>query len=255
MSYAEQTEPLCLDLAFWFVGLESPDYPIEQLGKLSHELAGKFRALAIMQLLSQGSTDLFLHNLMRAGRARQVYLQRLRAQGIQEDHFAAAGRFAPLLDVIAAGDVARARSIAALSPSHLLPGEYADDHHYARLLHELVAPQPDMSACVASLARLEVALDGVEMPRLSCMRALLAGDARELDDGIEALLDDFELRIEAAKARGQLEEPVTLAQREVCVEALALLRLASWRGIATARAYRHCPELARRPMTVPFPPW
>jgi hypothetical protein len=60
MAYADDIEPLSIDLAFWFLGLENPDFPIEQLGGLSHELAHKFRSLAIMQLLAHGSTDAFL---------------------------------------------------------------------------------------------------------------------------------------------------------------------------------------------------
>jgi hypothetical protein len=105
------------------------------------------------------------------------------------------------------------------------------------------------------LLQLEAALDGAETPRLECMRALLARDPGGLDAALEALLDEFEVCIEAAKARAQLEEPVTLALREVCVEALALLRIATWHEISTAKAYRYCPALARRPMSVPFPSW
>lgn len=255
MAFADETEPLALDLAFWFSGLESPDYPIAQLGRLSYELASKFRALAIMQLLSAGSTDLFLHNLMRAGRTRQVYLQRLQDEGIAQDHFAAAGRCAPLLDAIAAGALDRARAIADLSPSSLQVGEYVDDHHYAQLLHRLIRPRPNETECEAILAALETFLDGEQSPRLALTRALVQRDAAAFAEAFELLLDEFELRIEEAKERGQLEEPVTLALREVCVEALALLRLAELRGLSTETEYRYCPALARRRLTVPFPAW
>jgi hypothetical protein len=255
MAYADDIEPLSIDLAFWFMGLEDPRYPIDQLGRLSYELAHKFRSLAIMLLLSQGSTGLFLHNLMRAGRAREVYLQRLHAAGIASDHFAACGRCAPLLDAIAAGDLERARRIAQLSPTALLAGEYEDDHHYAQLLHRLIQEPPPEQECESILERFETFLDGQANPRLDIARALVQRDAAAFEDALAALLDEFERRIEQAKERAQLEEPVTLAQREVCVEALALLRLAGLRGLPTASEYRYCPSLARDPLPVPFPPW
>jgi hypothetical protein len=91
--------------------------------------------------------------------------------------------------------------------------------------------------------------------RLDVTRALVRRDAAAFEEALASLLDNFEQRIEQAKARAQLEEPVTLAQRQICVEALALLRLAGLRGLPTAKEYRYCPSLARGPLSVPFPPW
>src|ERR1700733_1008396 len=123
MSYAEDAKTLATEIAFWFQALTDPTYPISELGKVSEELVQRFRALAIMLLLSEASTDLFLHNLMRSGRARLAYLSRLRQEGVAADFYQASGRYSALFSAIAASDSQTADEIVALSPDAALPGE------------------------------------------------------------------------------------------------------------------------------------
>ena len=50
-----------------------------------------------------------------------------------------------------------------------------------------------------------------------------------------------------------MEDPEIVAQRQVFVEGLAILRLAERRGLTTQAEYQYCPSLARVPMRTPFP--
>lgn len=255
MSYAADAPLLATDLAFWHQGLYDPDYPIAEMGKLSQEMVQKFRALAIMLLLSEGSTDLFLHNLSRAGKARLAYLRRLAAADVSTDFFQGSGRYAGLTAAVAALDWTTASEIVSLSPSEKRPGEYEDDYCFAQAIgHLLGAAPPDAAALTPLFDRFEAYLEGTPDRRLDVVRAITAKDAVAFDLAFDGLLVQFEAGIRKAMERNQLEEPVTLALREVDVDAIALLRLAERHGLQTADEYPFCPSLARRPMRTPFPP-
>lgn len=248
-------EIIAADLAFWSLALKNPSYPISQLGALSLELSDKFRALAIMQLLSDGSSDLFLHNLIRSGRTRELYLQRLAAEGVKGEHHQVSGRHRPLVALIAAGDLERARTIAELSPAQYCEGhEYEDDYCYAQLLsHLLMANAVADARSNALIGQFEAWLDGESNVRLELCRALLQRDQAAFDEAFEGLLLDHESTIEADRARGQHEDDAARAEHLVMIEGLAMLRLAQRQGLQTADDYRYCPSLARAPMKVPFP--
>lgn len=249
------SEALAADLAFWYLGVQNPGYPIDQLGRLTLELSTKFRALAIMQLLTEADTDLFLHNLRRSGRTREHYLTRLAQAGMLDDHHQASGRYRPFLDALAANDIPLARRIAAASPAHFRAGhEYEDDYCYARLLACLIADPPAPKSEIDTLfQQFDAWLAGDPSPRLALCRALLARDQHAFNDAFEDLLVDFESAVDAARARGQHETDQVVAERQVSIEALAILRVAELRGLTTSSEYRYCPSLARLPMLRPFP--
>jgi hypothetical protein len=197
-------QALILELEFWCEGLANPSYPLDQLGKLSNEVSDKFRALAIMQLLTQGSSDLFLHSLMRSGQTRETYLQRVKAAGLDTDYDRVSGRFRPLLDAIAANDLDRARRITALSPTDYRSGyESEDDYCYAELLRlwlaEVESPAQDYSAL---FERFERWLDGEASPRLAACIALHQRKQNDFDTALEDFLLFFELNIQADKDCG-----------------------------------------------------
>lgn len=252
MPWTEQAGLMATDIAFWLLGLQDPDYPIEQVGRLSSEISEKFRSLAIMQLLGEASTDLFLHNLMRSARARVTFLERLQREGIVDDYYRASGRYGPLIDAIAAADFDCARRIAELSPVEMQPGEYDDDYLYAQILHRLIQEDPPVAELNALATQLEAFLNGEPSARLDAARALITADQQAFEAAFEDLLFDFEARVRKAKERGQLEEPMVLAQRAVFMEGLAVLQLAENGGLLTDSEYPYCPALARRPMQAAF---
>lgn len=254
MMLSEYLEGFAYNAAFSALGLENPDYPLDQLGDLSLELSTQFRVLAIGHLLVRGEPDSYYHNLMRSGRARLTYLRRLAAAGVTDDHHQVAGRFDPLLDALAAGDLALAREIAAASPTEWREGrEYEDDFCYAGFLHAIIQPDPSAPGMEAILRRYQDWLGALSGPRLDTARALAGRDQAGFDEAFDWLLDARAAEIEANRERGQLETPEVEAERRVFVEGLALLRLADLRGLATQREYRYCPSLARVPMRTPFP--
>jgi len=245
---------VAIDVAVWSGGLDDPAYPFPKLGRLSVEIAQKFRALGIMMLLADGSTDAFLHHQIRAGRARLKYLERARREGKSDDFFQASGRYQPLLSAIAAQDWTLAREIASLSANNQLEGEYEDDHCVAQIVHRLIQLPPAPEAEIQPfLDQFEAYLEGAADPRFSVLSAIVKSDQAAFDAAFPDLQAAFDLKVKEAIARRQLEEPVTLALREVDVDGIAFLKLAEQRGLVTEDDYPFCPSLARVPMVVPFP--
>ena len=89
--------------------------------------------------------------------------------------------------------------------------------------------------------------------RLEVAKALVQRSQPDFDNAFEALLDARRKFILAAIQRAQIEDPVVLAERQVYIEGLALLRLAQRQGLQTMPHYLYCPSLARRPMRAPLP--
>jgi hypothetical protein len=254
MRLEEYSETLAYEVAFWAQGLTNPKYPLAEMGALSLDLSRKLRALAIMALVVGGSTDSFCHNLIRSGLGRLAYLKRLQASGQRSDHHWCSARYEPFLDALAAGDFALAREIIALSPSEFRDGhEYEDDYSYAQILSCWVAQPSRDSEVPGLLDRFAQYVEDQPNARLAVCRALAARDQTAFDEAFADVLLARDLEIEAAKTRGQLEEPHVVALRRVFVEGLAILRMAELRGLSTEREYRYCPSLAREPMRMPFP--
>ncbi len=253
MSWSTDADDLSMDVSFWYQGLHKPSYPQHQLGDLANELSGKFRAFGIMLLLGEAKSDLFLHNLMRSARMRLTYLERMQQAGISNDFFQASGHYQPVLAGIAAEDYVTVAALYSLSANDLQLGEYEDDRCYAQILFRLaaLAPCPVADYQVFVDEYLDV-IDGMECPRLDVVRSIIAGDQDEFDTAFSDFLDEFEDNVDKAVERAQHETPLVLAERAVCIEGLAMLRLADKHGLATEREYPYCPSLARLPMVTPL---
>ena len=248
MELSEYGEALSYEVAFWMQGLTEPTYPLEELGQLSLDVSQKLRALAVMTLLVQGDTDIFYHQLIRSGRARETYLQRITAGGLSGDHHQASGRFDALVDAIAANDFDLARRIIDLSLSQMHVGhEYEDDFFYAQTLHGLVHPSHEGNL-QPILAQWETFLDGEECPRFAVCQTLVDKNQDDFDEKFDELLDGWDTKLEEADVEGPLLQALQL----VFVEGLAILRIAEHRGLETLADYRYCPSLARIPMVKPF---
>ena len=252
--FRDDCEDLAYEIAFWMQGLEDPDYPLDELGGLTREICSHLRSLGIMVLLSQGKSDRFLHNLIRSGRLRLAYLNRVRREARLEEHDFVSGICEPLLDAIAAGDLQLAEQIAATAPGELRPEhEYEDDYCYARVLRCLLQGRQSDADVLALLARMEAYLGDPDEARIVICRSLTGTDQPVFDVALTGFLDARTNAIEADEARGELAEPPVLAQRMVYVDGLAMLRLAGLRGFRTDPDYLYCPSLARQPMVEPYP--
>lgn len=207
-----------------------------------------------MALLSRGKANRFFHNLIRSGRIRCAHLERMQRERAFEEHDFVSGVLGPLFDALAAGDFALVQRMGGLSPSVFRPGhEYEDDHCFAQILFRMShGPQTDADL-PPWLARLAQVGQGEGDARVQVCAALVSRDAEAFADAFDLLLRARQAEIDADVARGEIEEPMVLAQRLVYIEGLALLRLAQARGIATEAEYAFCPSLARLPMTEPCP--
>jgi hypothetical protein len=254
MKLAEYIEALSYDVAFWMAGIRDPRYPLAQLGDLSLEVSQKLRSMAIIVLLTEGDTDTFYHNLIRSGRTREAYLSRCLNERRIYDHHRASGRYGPLMDAVAAGEFSLARRIAQLSPEDWMKGhEYEDDFFFAQLVHALIRETPDRRRAEKLLDGFESYLEGKPDARLEAAKAVAWRDQEKFDEAFESLLDAREDDIKADLQRAQLAEPPAIAQRQVYIEGLGVIRLAEAAGLTCQKEYRYCPSLARLPMQKPFP--
>src|SRR5215467_12024953 len=211
MVLEEYGEALALEAAFWVQGMKDVRYPAEQLGTLALNLSERFRTLAILVLLVKGSSDGFHHHLIRSGRCRITYLERLQSMGIDGDHHQASGRYQPLLDAIASGELRIAESIAALSPLVWHEQrEYEDDYCYAQALHTFLGTQPE-NRLPALFERFAGSLEAEPDPRLAVCEALAERDSDAFASAFTDLLEQRSVAIAEEKRRGRLEEPQVVA--------------------------------------------
>jgi hypothetical protein len=249
--FAEIEEAVIADLAFWSAALFDDELPIGDVERLSEELPSKYRAFAIGQLLTRGDTDAFHHNLIRGARVRIRCLERARALGVDSFVFAW-GRFPPMVDAIASGEVSLVADMARLLPDRFRPGsEYEEEYLYARGLAALsgAMPRTESGTWVEDLQ----ALEG-ETPRSCVLDALEKRDVDALDEALEAFIAEHEEAFAEKREQTSLADLVVVAESEVCVEALAHLKLASIRSLdLSAFTYRRIPALSRRPMGSPYP--
>lgn len=253
MQLSEHLIPFAYDTAYWLTAIYEDECTIEELSDLSLEVSGKLRALAIMMLLVEGDVDRFHHNLTRSGLVRARFLEHCTRDGALVYH-QASGRFDGIVDSIASGHFEMARRIAAASPTTWLPDqEYEEDYCYAQLLHLLVQPNLVLGEADQLLARFAEATEDVMEPRLELCEALIRGAQAQFDQAFTLLLDARETQIEKNKARGQLVEPAIAAERSVFIEGLAILQLATARGMVTRSEYPFCPSMARQNASTDFP--
>lgn len=254
MTLNEYLDSIAYDIAFWLAAFQNPDYPPTQLGEVGVQVATKLRAAAIMVLLVNGDSDTFFHNLIRCARCRIAYLQRLKDAGITGDHHQASGRVDCFLAAVAAADFVSARQIVALSPREWMQGhEYEDDFCYAQIVHGLITVPTDITRLEGFFERFDRVLDGQTDARLDISRAIAHRDQAAFDEAFEALLNQRTQSIEKEKARRRIEEPAMVADRQVYVEGLALLQIATRLNFATQEEYTYCPSVARVAMQRTFP--
>lgn len=238
---------LILEARFGFAAVTA-ERPIAERGGALEELSAYFQGLALCHLLENADIASFRENLVRSGHARRYFLRRSRVEGNDADRRLALSRTEAFLDAVAAADLPLAREIATLSVERWNPAwEYEDDFCYYRILHTLVL-DPDAArepALGALLTRFEAALEGGAAWRLALCEALVERDAARFDESlrgfIEAEQEANDVRREALESYEFLFWPRSF----VSVEGLALLQLATLRGIETTDAYPLCSAIAR----------
>lgn len=255
MSLADSLEPLTWDAADSLVESEEPDLPLEEVGELSLDLEHKISGIAIILLLTKADSDGFLHNLIRAAKIWERYLERGRAEaGGTDDHNFCAGIFAPVLDALAAREFTLATKLCELAPTEYRPGHEAEtDYCYGRILCGLTTRRLPAAEVASLIDRCANTGDEMSVARVECCRPLLEHAEEAFEEAFAALVSARQREVSADRRRGQVESAPILAHRELFVEGIALLNLAERLGFVQAAEYPLCPSLARLPMSRPFP--
>lgn len=156
------------------------------------------------------------------------------------------GRVDPLIDAVAAGDIATLRAIDGAAAALREPHEYEEEHLYARLLLAFTDPKVE-----ARGPEIDAALDRYEIlsggdPRLAACRALHGGDAEALAETATEFAEAAAERLEEQVASGQYDMDHRATTGKVSVELVAWARLAADRNMAWPASLRLCPPTAVR---------
>lgn len=228
----------------------------QHLGGICHKLSRHYRALGIGLLLREADVDGCFHWLIQAALVRKHFLERCDADRNVTSPYRRASLTAPFFDAVTANQWKLARKIATLSSDAWRHGEeYEDDFAYARFLYLLIDFEaPDRVGLAASLEQFERALEGGTDIRLDLCRALLDKDQKVFDAAFSALLREHDLR-KKKESQSVLAKDLTFEpNRQVMVEGLAVLNIATSLGLRTQPEYRFCPGLLRRLSYAPFKP-
>ncbi|MBU8896803.1 immunity 49 family protein [Corallococcus sp. M34] len=213
--------------------------------RLLHEVSLHEQMLAIALLRTETDTRGFFAHLTRSAEARRQLLMTAR-QGGRNGRFTGTSHLQPFCDALASGHDALARELARLSSRvWLQEEEYEEDFLYAHFLHLLVLedfhPTAAHQALLDRWGRLESAPDA----RRAVCHALMSQDAEAFDAALEARGREHEAHCDELAALRLAPSAEARTLRLVFVEGLALLRLATARGLPTRREYRLMPALAR----------
>jgi hypothetical protein len=206
-----------------------------------------YRQLGCAQLLGDLDAAACQESLFKSARCYEWLLRR--PAGAVDPYYLCGGRGAPLLDAIAAGRLDVAQRIASLMKapfSHRMEPE--EDFRWFELLGQALVPgtpRPDL------FRAFEVSLEGRLSARFDAAEALQAGDGEAFAGALGALCREWPGEVERRTAP---EGPYFAAtEAHVCIEAVALARLAVERGIARPRRLRFVPDELLGPVKAEFP--
>ena len=210
------------------------------------EMTARFRQRGICSLLLYGSAGPFFVNLMQSAGAFLYFLERA------ADEEKVTSQAKPFYDAVGGGYIDAARAIAGRSRVVWNEGyEYEEDFLYAYLLMRMLFLPESLRECEALLQALDAKAAPVDAPRVDVCRSLLARDNERFAQGVAALIDARQEKVEGMLTRGTLPEEVATCFRPFDSDALAVIRIAEMLGIPTATHYKYVPEEVR-PLS-PFP--
>jgi len=203
-------------------------------GGLFFEIAFHHRLLGIAHLLLHGDTAAFARHLQHSGHARLHWLRTNRGTPDTDTEFRSRANDVGWDAFAAAGDLEHARSTAALLPDHCFVGdEYEEDFLWKRLLHTLLAHEPD--AAVAAAQPHLTALRAVESDtvgrKIAVAAALVQRSQEQWAQSFAAFVDARRTRFaELASTPGFSREHLA-TERHVFVGGLAIERVAAHLGL------------------------
>jgi hypothetical protein len=228
--------------------------PVPELANEFDQLADMFQGLGICHLLEFLDTDVFRKNLVWSGHSRRFFLMRSPQAGpsstIAQRHLALS-RTLSFFDSLAAGALELARDIARLSQPTPWnrDWEYEDDYLYFYFWHRVVLDPPWINSdeARAVLERFEQSLEGLPSGRYEVTAALWRRDRDLFVAAMHVFLDEVKEKLEREHRSIAVQEgePNYWPRSQVCVEGLALLKLAELLGLRVAEDLPLCPVFAR----------
>jgi hypothetical protein len=239
---------LCIDEIRSNLAFLSGGYPMRDAGGHVEELSRLFQALGICHLLESLDVREFQQNLVRSGHARRYCLRTSDREHDTTTKYLALSRTEAFLDVLAAGDMALARSIAELSTQTWDRNrEYEDDFCFYFFLQQLTLQSaPDDGEHI--LRRFESALKGSSSPRLDVLQALHGKDSDKFESSLSKLLEEEQTRIDNQRAKVVDSKFLFWPRSFISIEGLALLQMAGLVGLSIEGEFPRCPQEARRPL-------
>jgi len=240
--YARQEDIQTLSAAL------SEDIALELRERILFRMSRVHRMIAISYLLTQVDMRAFQQHLRQSAETRQRLLLLPGRHQTPPGRFQSTGNVDPLFDAIVAGEEELALEMAHQSPETWQEGyEFEDDFYYGRFLHLLLQGGVDSIPARAVLAQWRNAFGQDDPPRLQICEALVSLDDARFEGGFQALL-----QLREAQFRAKEKESVFLrdpdrywTERVICIEGLALIRLATRFGISPPPEYPCVPAIVR----------
>ncbi|HYO53976.1 Imm49 family immunity protein [Archangium sp.] len=213
-------------------------------------LASDYRRLGCGLLLSTYDAEGFCEHLFLAADAYLQLLERKEMSPGLDPYYLARSRAQPLLDALAIGDMALAGRIGERMEPRWMEGmEYEEDFCFFELLPLLASSMGSQELALKCLERMEQALEGAAYPRYEAVAALVRGAPERFEAALLALGEEWQSQVRRQRQSGLGDHVFLLTEANVFIEGLALVRLASARGIPTRSQYPLIPPvvLTQRP--------
>jgi len=206
------------------------------------------RQRACASLLLGLDTADFGRRLVKVGLGYLFLLDRRSSLQSPDPYYLARSKGTALFDALAAGDLSLTRDIAEKSPAKWTEGmEDEDDFRYMAAVASLAEGPASVTAAPA-LDELKRSLGGAASARASVLLAVQQRDHGAFEEALEALLLGWANRAEKARKSSVASPYFVNIEAHICIEGLALVRLARQHGLSTAEAYPFVPKEA---LTVP----
>jgi hypothetical protein len=227
---------------------------VEVLAATIQAICEQYRRLALCELLADADLRAFRNSLYASGQAYLYLLSRVDWADLVDRYYLCASRAQAFFDSVAIDDLASARTMAKRSAQEFSEGdEYPEDFAYMRFLMAAVEPGPGPQDDEAAwLKRLKDSMPASDS-RLGVCQALNARSAPKFEKAFARLILDRELAMDEALKEPTTDPEMKITERHVFIEGLAILRLASTRGLSLERDYRSIPPLALTPSASPYP--
>jgi aryl carrier-like protein len=209
------------------------------------QISNAFRRIACGELLMDLDLESFASNLYLSGKAYFELLKCCQRNEV-DTYYQWRSHGTPLLDVITIGARKLAIDIAnySLDSCFTEQGEVEEDFYYYKLLSLLFIEPGNNKKHLHSLSKFEHALDGGFSIRHEVLTAICSNKNDAFADTFNDFLEEWISEIKNKRDNGRMDPYDDPTTANICIEGLALLRLARQHGLETEDEYLYLPKIA-----------